>query len=126
MSSSEAVARAEGTMMADDGGGAGGGAGDVPVGNRAGRFRVSVSSQSVVQQARLMDSAGTAWHAVKYGNLEVREREREEEKGHEGVLGEEGGRDPEERECHARGVDQRDRTGCARAGQASAASTLVA
>lgn len=36
------------------------------------RFRVSVSAPSVVQQARLMDSAGTAWHAVKYGNLEVR------------------------------------------------------
>jgi hypothetical protein len=47
---------------------AGGGA------NNNGRnMRVSVSSHSVVQQARLMDSAGTAWHAVKYGNLEVRE-----------------------------------------------------
>ena len=35
--------------------------------------RVIASSTSVVQQARLMDSAGTAWHAVKCGNLEVRE-----------------------------------------------------
>lgn len=62
--SSEAAARAE---PVDDGEDA-----SVGRGNRAGRFRVSVSSQSVVQQARLMDSAGTAWHAVKYGNLEVR------------------------------------------------------
>jgi hypothetical protein len=30
------------------------------------------SKSNVVQQAKLMDSAGTAWHAVKYGNLEVR------------------------------------------------------
>jgi hypothetical protein len=44
--------------------------------NRSRNMRVSVSSQSVVQQARLMDSAGTAWHAVKYGNLEVRRRHR--------------------------------------------------
>ena len=34
--------------------------------------RVMASSSSVVQQARLMESAGTAWHAVKCGNLEVR------------------------------------------------------
>ncbi len=33
--------------------------------------RVMASAPSVVEQARLMDSAGTAWHAVKYGNLEV-------------------------------------------------------
>jgi len=33
--------------------------------------RVMASSSSVVQQARLMESAGTAWHAVKCGNLEV-------------------------------------------------------
>jgi hypothetical protein len=33
--------------------------------------RVMASSSSVVQQAKLMESAGTAWHAVKCGNLEV-------------------------------------------------------
>lgn len=32
---------------------------------------IVASPLSVVQQARLMDSAGTAWHAVKYGNLEM-------------------------------------------------------
>lgn len=65
------AARAEPALAAGDGAGADAGA----VGaNRSGRFRVSVSSQSVVQQARLMDSAGTAWHAVKYGNLEVSRR----------------------------------------------------
>jgi hypothetical protein len=32
---------------------------------------VMASSSSVVQQAKLMESAGTAWHAVKCGNLEV-------------------------------------------------------
>jgi hypothetical protein len=34
--------------------------------------RVMASAPSVVQHARLMDAAGTAWHAVKCGNLEVR------------------------------------------------------
>jgi hypothetical protein len=34
--------------------------------------RVLASSGAVVQQARLMEAAGTAWHAVKCGNLEVR------------------------------------------------------
>ena len=34
--------------------------------------KVVPSAPSVVQQHHLMDSAGTAWHAVKYGNLEVR------------------------------------------------------
>jgi hypothetical protein len=38
-------------------------------GGRAGR--VVASAPSVVQTAGLMESAGTAWHAVKYGNLEV-------------------------------------------------------
>ncbi|KAF6258835.1 hypothetical protein COO60DRAFT_1074230 [Scenedesmus sp. NREL 46B-D3] len=33
--------------------------------------RVMASAPSVVQQARLMDAAGTAWHAVKCGNLEM-------------------------------------------------------
>ncbi|WIA19587.1 hypothetical protein OEZ85_005527 [Tetradesmus obliquus] len=33
--------------------------------------RVMASAPSVVQQARLMDAAGTAWHAVKRGNLEM-------------------------------------------------------
>ena len=32
---------------------------------------LKASNSNVVQQAKLMDSAGTAWHAVKYGNLEV-------------------------------------------------------
>ena len=32
---------------------------------------LKTSNSNVVQQAKLMDSAGTAWHAVKYGNLEV-------------------------------------------------------
>jgi hypothetical protein len=32
---------------------------------------MQASSSSVVQQARLMATAGTAWHAVKCGNLEV-------------------------------------------------------
>jgi hypothetical protein len=26
---------------------------------------------NVAEQARMLDSAGTAWHAVKYGNLEM-------------------------------------------------------
>ena len=33
---------------------------------------LTAAKSNVVQQAKLMDSAGTAWHAVKYGNLEVR------------------------------------------------------
>ncbi|KIY99828.1 Transient receptor potential cation channel subfamily V member 6 [Monoraphidium neglectum] len=33
--------------------------------------RVMASAPSVVMQAALMDSAGTAWHAVKVGNLEM-------------------------------------------------------
>eukprot|EP00878_Enallax_costatus_P015575 GHUV01016315.1.p1 GENE.GHUV01016315.1~~GHUV01016315.1.p1 ORF type:complete len:187 (+),score=26.58 GHUV01016315.1:334-894(+) len=36
-----------------------------------GPTRVMASAPSVVQQARLMDDAGSAWHAVKCGNLEV-------------------------------------------------------
>lgn len=39
--------------------------------DRHGPPRVMASAPSVVQQARLMDAAGTAWHAVKCGNLEV-------------------------------------------------------
>eukprot|EP00879_Flechtneria_rotunda_P024448 GHRR01025918.1.p1 GENE.GHRR01025918.1~~GHRR01025918.1.p1 ORF type:complete len:377 (+),score=86.35 GHRR01025918.1:244-1374(+) len=38
---------------------------------RHGAPRVMASAPSVVQQARLMDVAGTAWHAVKCGNLEM-------------------------------------------------------
>eukprot|EP00878_Enallax_costatus_P030928 GHUV01033742.1.p1 GENE.GHUV01033742.1~~GHUV01033742.1.p1 ORF type:complete len:102 (+),score=8.05 GHUV01033742.1:334-639(+) len=36
-----------------------------------GPTRVMASAPSVVQQARLMDDAGSAWHAVKCGNLEL-------------------------------------------------------
>eukprot|EP00798_Chlamydomonas_sp_ICE-L_P026129 gene26129-11847_t len=32
---------------------------------------LKASNTNVVQQAKLMDSAGTAWHAVKYGKLEL-------------------------------------------------------
>ncbi|GFR48585.1 hypothetical protein Agub_g10488 [Astrephomene gubernaculifera] len=32
---------------------------------------LTAAKSNVVQQAKLMDSAGTAWHAVKYGNLEM-------------------------------------------------------
>ncbi|KAL6745893.1 ankyrin repeat-containing domain protein, partial [Haematococcus lacustris] len=32
---------------------------------------LTASKSNVAQQAKLMDSAGTAWHAVKYGNLEM-------------------------------------------------------
>lgn len=32
---------------------------------------LKASQSNVVKQAKLMDSAGTAWHAVKYGNLQV-------------------------------------------------------
>mmetsp|Transcript_1453 Transcript_1453/g.3191 ORF Transcript_1453/g.3191 Transcript_1453/m.3191 type:complete len:1024 (-) Transcript_1453:1638-4709(-) len=32
---------------------------------------LKASKSNVVQQAKLLDSAGTAWHAVKYGNLEM-------------------------------------------------------
>lgn len=32
---------------------------------------IKASKSNVVQQAKLLDSAGTAWHAVKYGNLEM-------------------------------------------------------
>eukprot|EP00798_Chlamydomonas_sp_ICE-L_P014182 gene14182-20149_t len=35
------------------------------------RTDLRASNSNVVQQAKLMDSAGTAWHAVKYGNLEL-------------------------------------------------------
>ena len=38
---------------------------------KAGGNTITASKSNVVQQAKLMDSAGTAWHAVKYGNLEV-------------------------------------------------------
>ena len=40
------------------------------VGQKSGDLKASISN--VAQQAKLLDSAGTAWHAVKYGNLEVR------------------------------------------------------
>lgn len=41
-------------------------------GKLSGKADLRASKSNVVQQAKLMDSAGTAWHAVKYGNLEVR------------------------------------------------------
>lgn len=41
-------------------------------GARRRQGRVMASAPSVVQTAGLLESAGTAWHAVKYGNLEVR------------------------------------------------------
>jgi hypothetical protein len=42
-------------------------------GHNGKHMRVIPSAPSVVQQARMMDAArpGTAWHAVKNGNLEV-------------------------------------------------------
>ena len=39
---------------------------------RLGVGTMTASKTNVVQQAKLMDDAGSAWHAVKYGNLEVR------------------------------------------------------
>lgn len=57
------------------GGGEGGGVGGArDVAHSASRgARLEASAPEIVQQARLMDSAGTAWHAVKCGNLEVRQ-----------------------------------------------------
>ena len=70
--------RGDGSHRPHHGGGGGGGGGDGGGGDggdhgdaRRGRPRVLASAPSIVQQARLMDSAGTAWHAVKCGNLEM-------------------------------------------------------
>ena len=44
-------------------------------GASSGRLKASAdlkaSQSNVAQQAKLLENAGTAWHAVKYGNLEV-------------------------------------------------------
>ncbi|GBF97002.1 hypothetical protein Rsub_09799 [Raphidocelis subcapitata] len=71
------------TRRGELGGGDGGGAGaawgaDVGGGGDGGEAHMrraqrvlAAAGQAVVAQQRLMDSAGTAWHAVKYGNLEL-------------------------------------------------------